>query len=115
MCLGDGYPSVPHGTDLVIARATVAIDLAGCHDAGGNGVWRLFCWEIKICWPASAHSHADVISEPWCQQFNGKPEHDAEYLEQVSPVSRDGGQPRGGNRRCLRKSLDEKVVVVVRR
>lgn len=33
-CLGAGYPGVPHGTDLEVTLAAVAIDLAGSHDAG---------------------------------------------------------------------------------
>ena len=111
MCLGDGYPSVPHGTDLMIARATVAIDLAGCHDAGGYGVWRLICWEIKICWPASAYSHADVISN--CQQFNGKSDHDAGSLRKLSPSVATRRKAEGEKPGMFTKSLDEKVVVVV--
>ena len=32
-CLGAGHPGIPHGTDLEVALAAMAIDLAGSHNA----------------------------------------------------------------------------------
>ena len=69
-CLRDRYPRVPHGTDLVITRDAMAIDLTGSHDvcsAWRNGFGGLRCWKIVIARPRSVYGHAAIFRDEACR------------------------------------------------